>query len=317
VPINAGSFRKLSTHIGMFPSYTNIGVIEDGDSLYVIDTGVNSSEGEEIVQALKEIYPSSSIKAILNTHSHSDHCGGNAKIQELTGCKIYAPFNESRLMEFPEVMFAMYWGARPFDELRKINYMQLEPTFPDNLIHANDILTFANSSVKCIPLPGHYFDQTGFLVTDKSDGKKSFFLGDGLFGMSMIKKYWIPFMVDPNEFRKSVMMIDETEADFFIPSHGDVTEGDKIHALAEINIMITLETEILIIKTLQKAKLTHEELLEAVAGFAGIDLKLGQYVLIGSTLKSYLSSLLDKKIVSYSIEDNRMLWSANKEKQNQ
>ena len=296
----------------MFPSYTNIGVIEDGDSLYVIDSGVNPKDGEDIVNSLKEIYPSSTVKAILNTHSHSDHCGGNAKIQELTKAKIYAPFNESRLMEFPETMFSMYWGARPFDELRKIHYMQLEPTFPDTLLHANDQIEFTNASIKCIPLPGHYFDQTGFLVTDKADGKTSFFLGDGLFGMSMIKKYWIPFMFDPNEFRKSVMLIDETPADFFIPSHGDVTEGDKIHALAEINIMITLETEILIIKTLQKASLTHEELLEAVAGFAGIDLKLGQYVLIGSTLKSYLSSLLDKKIVSYTIEDNRMLWSATK-----
>ena len=316
MPITAASFKKLSTHIGPFPAYTNIGVIENGKDLYVIDSGVNSTDGEDIVKALKELYPSSSVKAILNTHSHSDHCGGNAKIQELTKAKIYAPFNESRLMEFPEAMIAMYWGAHPFEELRKIHYMQLEPTFPDTLIHANDEFNFGSASVKCIPLPGHYFDQTGFLVTDASDGKKSFFLGDGLFGMSMIKKYWIPFMVDPNEFRKSVMLIDETQADFFVPSHGDVTEGDKIHALSEINIMITLETEILIIKTLQKASLTHEELLEAVAGFAGIDLKLGQYVLIGSTIKSYLSSLLDKKIVSYTIEDNRMLWSATKGQSN-
>ena len=310
MPINAASFKKLSTHIGIFPSYTNIGVIEDGESLYVIDSGVNPQDGEDIVNSLRELFPSSSIKAILNTHSHSDHCGGNAIIQRLTGAKVYAPFNESRLMEFPESMFAMYWGARPFEDLRKIHYMQMEATFVDKHLRANDTLDFTSASVSCIPLPGHYFDQTGFLVTDKADGKKSFFLGDGLFGMSMIKKYWIPFMVDPNEFRKSVMRIDETQADFFIPSHGEVTEGDKIHALSEINIMITLETEILIIKTLQKASLTHEELLEAVAGFAGIDLKLGQYVLIGSTIKSYLSSLLDKKIVRYSIEDNRMLWSA-------
>ena len=295
----------------MLPSYRNIGVIEDGENLYVIDTGVSPSEGEEIVLALKELYPSSSIKAILNTHSHSDHCGGNAKIQELTAAKIYAPFNESRLMEFPEAMFSMYWGARPFDDLRKIHYMQLEPSFPDKHIKAEDELDFKSATVRCIPLPGHYFDQMGYLVTDKSDGKISFFLGDGLFGMSMIKKYWIPFMFDPNEFRKSVAKIDEIKADFFIPSHGDVTEGDKIHALSEINIMITLETEILIIKTLKRAALTHEELLEAVAGFAGIDLKLGQYILIGSTLKSYLSSLLDKKIVSYTIEDNRMVWSVN------
>lgn len=308
--LTAECFEKLSAHIGYFPDSTNIGVIESGDSLYIVDTGSRPRDGESIADALKELYPSSSVKAILNTHSHADHCGGNSKLKEITGCEIFAPFNESRIMEFPETMCGIYWGGKPFDELRKIGYMQLTPSFTDRQLHAEEEIETEYALIKCVSLPGHYFDHMGFLVKDKTDGKTVFFLGDSLFGMNMLKKYWIPFMVDPAEFRDSVQKIENTAADFYIPSHGEATAGYKINALAEMNIMVTLETETLILKTLSRARLTHEELLEGVADFAGIDLKLGQYVLIGSTLKSYLSSLHDRGLIDFSIEDNRMLWKA-------
>ena len=95
-----------------------------------------------------------------------------------------------------------------------------------------------------------------------------------------------------------------------MPSHGTIHSRDSIHAIAELNILATLETETLIVKTLRKAAMTQEELLEAVADFAGLDVKLSQFVLIGSTLRSYLSCLYDSGRITYKIEDNRMLWQA-------
>ena len=51
---------------------------------------------------------------------------------------------------------------------------------------------------------------TGFIVEDKDEGKKSFFLGDAFFGMKMLSKIWIPFILSPKEFRKSIEKIERT-----------------------------------------------------------------------------------------------------------
>ena len=37
-----------------------------------------------------------------------------------------------------------------------------------------------------------------------------------------------------------------------------------------------------------------------------------QYVLVGSTVKSYLSYLYDKGDITYTFEGNRMLWNIQK-----
>ena len=57
---------------------------------------------------------------------------------------------------------------------------------------------------------------------------------------------------------------------------------------------------------------TTEQILKAVADRNGIRLGLSQYVLIGCTLRSYLSSLSDEGKIKYEISDNMMYWSAVK-----
>ena len=40
-----------------------------------------------------------------------------------------------------------------------------------------------------------------------------------------------------------------------------------------------------------------------------IDINTNQYILIGSTIKSYLSYLYDENKISYSFKDNKMIWN--------
>ena len=308
MPVTANTFCKLSANTGFFPASTNIGLVKSGSFLYLIDTGSSPAVAQEVLTALSTLFPDCKVKAILNTHSHSDHCGGNDYIVSQTKAEVWASYENSLIMQFPLSLSAIYWGGNIFSELAEESFAGKAASKATRILKNNEIIDLGSASIKCIPLAGHYFDQLGFLVEDKSDGKKSFFLGDGLFGLNMIKKYWIPFMFNEVVFRQSVEKIDRIPADFYIPGHGEKCESGRIHALTEINILITLETETLILKTLKKASLTHEELLEAVADFAGIDLRLGQYVLIGGTLRSYLSCLKDQGLVDFKIEDNRMLW---------
>ena len=175
------------------------------------------------------------------------------------------------------------------------------------------ILNMGSIQFTPISLPGHYYGQEGFLVNDTENNKKVFFLGDALFGMQMLKKYWIPYMIDPNIFLQSLKKVASIDADYYVPGHGEIYTRENLNAIIEMNVMVVLETRSLLLKLLDKTAMTHEELLESVADFSGIDLHLSQFVLIGSTLRSYLSCLKDEGLVICYIEDNRLLWKLNKE----
>lgn len=327
------SYKKLSEHIGMFYNSTNIGVLNTEDSIFLIDTGSSSEDAKNLLASLEEIFPNKKIEAIFNTHSHSDHCGGNAYIVEKTNCKVCAPNLESLIMQFPYLTGALYWGGMPFESLAEQSFVNQVANKVDFTLpltaevekSAQNFLNEAKTSLKelkvssqkieldelcieIISLPGHFFDQVGFLVTDKSENKKVFFLGDGFFGIPLLKRFWIPFIYEPEDFRKSIEKIEEIYADFYVPGHGDFCTFENLEAIAEFNIIVTLEFEKLIKKLLLKKPQTQEELLKSVADYASLELKESNYILIGTTLRSYLSSMNKRGILEHKLEKNRLVW---------
>ncbi|MBO4319657.1 MAG: MBL fold metallo-hydrolase [Treponema sp.] len=302
------SFTKLSQHIGYFPHRTNVGLVEASDGLYIIDSGDSDQDGKDIVKTCSNIFPEKKIKAIINTHSHLDHSGGNNYIIKNTGAQVWTSAKEAAILSNPDLMGVIYWGAICFKDLREQGFVPEKGNEVQRILTEGTIEIDSDISLKCISLPGHYFEQTGLLFYDKADGKSVFFLGDSCFGSQMLKKYWIPYMLDPVKFRESITKIENQDADFYVPGHGEVCDRKRISAITELNFMVTLETESLLLNILKKGPATHETLLRKAAEFAGFNLKLSQFVLIGTTFRSYLSSMADRGLVSYIIENNEMLW---------
>ena len=389
----ANTYKKLSEHIGIFYNSTNIGVLNTKDSIYLIDTGTCAEDAKNLLESLTEIFPNKKVKAIFNTHSHSDHCGGNAYVVEKTNCKVGTPYLESLIMKFPYLTGALYWGGMPFESLEGQGFVNQVANKVDFILTSDDDTggfvnktgglgkkatvvaekaavpeeelqvaskevavvekelavseekatvvpeepTFSQEKpqffakeaqnplekvklikgkieldelfIEIISLPGHFFDQVGFLVTDKSENKKVFFLGDGFFGIPLLNRFWIPFIYEPEDFRKSIEKIEEIYADFYIPGHGDVCTNENLEAVAEFNIIVTLEFEKLIKKLLLEKPQNQEELLKSVADYAGLELKESNYILIGTTLRSYLSSMNRRGILEHKIVENRLIWS--------
>ena len=117
-------------------------------------------------------------------------------------------------------------------------------------------------------------------------------------------------MQDEQLFRESIEKIENTDADFYIPSHGEKCTREQLPALAEVNKLITLETETLILKTLRQEPRCYEEVLKAVADFAGLKMRFSQYILIGTTIRSYLSRLYNNGKVTCEMQGNRLIWKA-------
>lgn len=290
---------------------TNIGIIEEQlsdtkSNLYMIDSGCNTEDGKRIFTEITEYFSQKdiTIKAIINTHSHADHCGANNYIQQKTNCEIWITENEQGSLINPFLQPIISWGGNPLPEINS-SYYVAEKTVPNKIINTNKKLTLNNGiKLSFINLPGHYFEMIGILC--ENDNKKILFASDGIFGRKNIGKYWIPFLYDVKEFKNSLDTISSLNADFCIPGHGEPTS--QIEETVELNKIAIISNEQCILEALKHKNQTQEDILKYVADKNEINLHIAQYMLIGCTIKAYLTFLYNEGKISYHIKENKMYW---------
>ena len=96
---------KITTEGGTLDRFVYCFIV-CGSEIYLIDTGVASSE-QLIFDYIRQIGRSpEEISTIILTHSHPDHIGSAKSIKELTGCKILAHGGEKDWIEDVDKQFA-------------------------------------------------------------------------------------------------------------------------------------------------------------------------------------------------------------------
>jgi len=156
------------------------------------------------------------------------------------------------------------------------------------------------SGLEMIELKGHFFDMVGF----KSDDGTAF-LADCLSAKSTLDKYGIGFIYDIEAYINTLEDVKNIDAKVFVPSHAEVT--DSIAELADYNISAVKKTAETITKICE-VPVSFETVLQKIFETYGLKMTHEQYVLIGSTVRSYLSYLKDKGEIDAYFENNTMLW---------
>jgi hypothetical protein len=91
----------------------------------------------------------------------------------------------------------------------------------------------------------------------------------------------------------------------FVPAHAQASED--ISALAQYNIDKVLEIADRI-TDLCREPLCFETILQKLFSGYGLTMNFEQYVLVGSTVRSYLAWLKDTGRLNVLFEDNLLLW---------
>lgn len=288
--------RELTSRCMYMESPAKIGILRLAENeAALIDSGSDKEAGRKVRQQLDA--NSWRLKAIYNTHSNADHIGGNAYLQKQTGCRIYAPGIECDFTRHPILEPSFLYGGYPFSELRHKFLLAQES---DVIPLTDDVLP---DGVTALPLPGHFFDMTGFEVLD--DGKKVIYLADSLSGEATLKKYRIGFIYDVGRYLETLEKVKKLEADIFVPSHAEAT--DNIAPLAQINIDNVLENGETILEICREA-VCFETVLKKLFDRYGLIMNAQQYVLVGSTVRSYLTWLKETGRLEMIFENNMMLW---------
>ena len=271
---------------------TNIGVYKINENeVFLIDSGNDKDAGKKILKIIDE--QGWTVKGIITTHSNADHIGGNKIIQDRTGCKIYATSIEKSFTENPILETSFLYGGYPFKDLRnkflcakESNVELIDNNLPDGL--------------EVINLKGHFFEMIGIKTDDDV-----YFLGDSLFSEETINKYHLFFIYDVKEFLNSLDVLSNLDGKLFIPSHTEALSD--LSNLIDINRNKVLEISNKIYDVCKEEK-TFEEILKIIFDDYKLTLSSNQYVLIGSTIRSYLSYLFDENKIIYEFRDNKMYW---------
>ena len=274
-------------------SPAKIGLVKLGDTdVCLIDSGSDKDAGRKVRQILDA--NGWKLRAIYNTHSNADHIGGNKYLQAQTGCKIYAPGIECDFTRHPLLEPSFLYGGFPFGDLRHKFLMAQESDA--------EVLTpeFLPEGFEILELPGHFFDMVGFRAPDGA-----VFLADCLSSRETLDKYQIGFIYDVAAYLETLEKVKAMQAPVFIPAHVAATEDiaplaqvniDKVHEIAEIIVSLCAEP------------LCFEEILQKLFNRYQLVMNAEQYVLVGSTVRSYLAWLKDSGRLQVSFEDSRMLW---------
>ena len=151
-----------------------------------------------------------------------------------------------------------------------------------------------------IVLKGHFFDMIGIKTEDDV-----YFLGDSLFSKDTINKYHLFYIYDVRRFLETLDYLNELEGKIFIPSHCEAT--DNIKGLIQINKNKVQEILNLILNICVEEK-NFEEILKIIFDTYNLAMNPNQYVLVGSTIKSYLSYLHEENKIIYEFKNNQMVW---------
>lgn len=284
---------KLGLKSYYIKDINNIGVyLYDKDSVYLIDSGNDKDKGKKILKIIKE--NGWNVAGIINTHSHADHIGGNKIIQDREQSVILSHGIERAFIENPILEPTILYGSKPIKALNNkflladsSHSIEIEDNLPNNLEY--------------IELKGHTFDMVGIKTDDNV-----YYLGDCLVGKNTIDKYHIFFIQDIKEYLKTLDFLKTLKGKYYVLSHVELT--DDLTELIELNKNKINE---ICDKICSFSQIEHsfEEILKFIFDEYNLKMDETQYVLVGSTIKSYLTYLLEENRINYKFKNNKMYWS--------
>ena len=298
----------------LFPGAVNTLVLEgESGQALIVDTGLDESHARKLLRAMQ--HSGLTPAAILNTHSHADHHGGNAfLLKRFPEVSVYAPPTEAAIIRYPLLEPLYLYGALPPRELR--SKFLLAPASPAQPVDAGTH-TLGGVSVKLTDVPGHavqmFAVRRGGLL----------YAADALFGPEALAKHPLTFCVDSAAQKASaagLLALAGTEAggagldgaelnriELTVPGHGDPTSD--LRALVQVNIDSLERTTAAVLNACQVGAATTDELLARVCEHLGVQMSnAGAVVLNRSVVAAHLTELLAAGQVELRVMNNRMLF---------
>lgn len=241
-----------------------------------------------------------SVAAVVNTHAHADHIGGNAWVAKRTGCLVCAPAYEHYFVERPDLEPYTLFGAGPPKALQG-KFLQAQPSKVGLVVDAPGPRDVAGFPVTFHALGGHSVGQMGVEV----DG--ALFVGDALLPEATLAKYGLVFAVDPAAARASTERLLAARATV-VSYHGGVVDDLAGAVRANVDSMRAAEDAVLAFLARGPAS-ADDVLVHLLDAFRPAQLTVELHALQAATVRGYLAALERAGRIEPRLEGARLLWS--------
>jgi len=282
-----------------FPSQVVIGGYKVGNQLVLIDSGNDDSSVRKAIRDFGEF----EIIALFNTHSHADHCGGNAYIQKQFNPPTYAPELEKAFIEAP-ILEPMYlYGAYPMEILQN-KFLMAKPSVithpictesPIEILFEEDIHIF-----RPLHLPGHSPNQYGYVTPDGIA-----YLGDALISSEMVAKHPLIFTYNVTEHLESLNTLETLSENGYVIAHGGYYEA--IDTVIHSNREAMHKTLDHIENQVSKETLTFDQIHASLSSLYQLTENVPQNLLNRSVIHAHVRHLVDLGILKLFTENGK-LW---------
>lgn len=294
----------IEHEIGYFRGPATVGVIKGETGWILIDSGVEAQVPKKIVKALSLAYPEEvvNISAVINTHAHADHCGGNKWIQANYSAKFYASVGEAPYIENPYIEPHYLFSAASPKSLKN-KFFQAEPSLIDCVIgfqgendKAENIgqevaINVDGIALTLVNIEGHSNEMMGVLTSSRY-----FYCGDLLFAPQILEKHPMLFLHDYSAYVKSVKWALEQSFKGVVLTHGGYFENHLELAKATLK---RLETNLELVLGSITTMTNEWELHQEISLLLGLEEDFGAWHLNHGVIRSYLSYGLEMGLIKW------------------
>ncbi|MGE5484453.1 MAG: MBL fold metallo-hydrolase [Ignavibacteriales bacterium] len=289
---------QVSDRVFCLAGPTNIGVVVSPDGVAVlIDSGLDSTIAKRVVRDVSA--RGWKVGAVINTHAHADHTGGNAEVKRRTGCEVWAPrFEEAWIREPVSEPLALFAGARPPSGLLS-KFTLAEACQVDHILEPGEV-EVCGIVMRVESLKGHSPNQMGIAAGGV------LFCGDAFFQPDQLSKHVIPYNVDIGSHLETLHRLLEVPAAVVVPGHGGVCDDPK--GVVEANLERVRRIEECVLDAAGGGA-TSEDIVSRVCSRMGVTPgSVALYYLMASAIHAYLSHLESEGRLRVEITDVRPVW---------
>jgi glyoxylase-like metal-dependent hydrolase (beta-lactamase superfamily II) len=296
-----GVLTPLAERIWVIPGGVNIGVLaNESGQIVLIDTGLNDTSAKKALKTVREEL-GGDVVAILTTHAHADHFGGNATVVKRTGAAVHAPAFDEAFLRYPLLQpIFLFGGADPIDTLRG-NFLLADPS-PVDVVVQPGRHEVADISLEVIPLFGHSPGQLGYLVGDV------FFCADVVLPAGVLDKYRIPYLFSLTDHFRALDTAREVAHRVAVPGHGAVVDREGLLALIDANGDLANRVADAVLEIAEEPQTAETILRTLLLRFGAPVSDAPSFYLLQPTASAFLSHLHRAGLVSNEVREGQSLW---------
>ena len=294
---------ELGSRTAVIPGGVNVGVLRAPGGIVLVDTGLNDTNAKKALKTVREEV-GGEVVAILTTHAHADHFGGNATVVKRTGARVYAPAIDEAVLRYPLLQPALlFGGADPLDTLRT-NFLLADASPVDEIIHPGN-LNVAGLDVEVISLAGHSPNQVGILV----DGV--FYCADVVLPEAILAKYRIPYLFSLTDHLQALDRAMATPFETAVAGHGAMLASRaELSALVDVNRTLIEDVIGRTVVFASDGGTAEEILARLLLTFDAPVADAPGFYLLQPTIFAFLAHLQREGRIGHEIRDGRSVWAA-------